>query len=108
MKRGLLYVLMFTMLISSCAEKKAVENVKYFSKLTGIISPFLDYKPRGELAETELMGRCYYKVYYDDANRIKEIQYFRDSIPDDQSYFYAHKVKYAYEPDHIVRFYFDA
>ncbi|QSE96108.1 hypothetical protein [Fulvivirga lutea] len=105
MKRTQLLTIVLLILLTSCQKEAAVET-KYYTQLAGIISPFLDYKPCGELDKSELQKNNYYAVSYDEKDRIKEIKYFRQNEPSNDSYFYAHKVVYDYDDDQLSRTYF--
>lgn len=91
--------------VMSCQKEQVTEKYHYFSKLTGIISPFLEYKPRGEFNDS--INRInYYKVEYDKEARLSAISYYKDGLPSNDSYFYAHRVKYDYEAQSKVRTYY--
>ncbi|MEQ8926370.1 MAG: hypothetical protein RLO81_11185, partial [Fulvivirga sp.] len=105
--RRQIFLLLMAIGLLSCNKSESPNEIKYYSKLTGIISPFLEYKPRGQLSLQELNDKTYYKVTYDSANRISEIEYYKGTNADNQSYYYTHSVKYQYKPDQLIRTYFD-
>lgn len=83
------------------------QDVRYFSKLAGVISPFLEYNPRGEMTKEQAMNAVHYRVYYDDQNRFSRMDYYFGQHKSNQAYFYAHSVKYAYEGNKVIRTYYD-
>ena len=83
------------------------KKLRYFTKLTGIISPYLDYKPRGEITKQQTQTLSHYKVLYDEQNRIISLKYFKGDIPSNESYFFAHEVRYTYQSDITLRTYLD-
>ncbi|MEM1134433.1 MAG: hypothetical protein AAGI07_01245 [Bacteroidota bacterium] len=82
-------------------------QVKYFSSLTGIISPYLEYKPRGVLTEKEAANKNHYRVKYRKDGRIAEIAFYKRNLPNNKAYFKTHKVVYSYQKDKIIRTYFN-
>ncbi|MTI39845.1 hypothetical protein, partial [Fulvivirga lutimaris] len=111
MKIKLIFTVGLTLLLLSCKVEKertseSNNTIRYFTKLTGIISPFLDYQPRGEITSQQLDSVSHYKVIYDDQGRVSEMSFFKGKHPSDDSYFYSHKVKYNYQPDQLQRTYF--
>ena len=55
---------------------KKQPQLKHFANLTGIVSPYMDYQPRGEIDTTNTDHPSHYEVFYDTQNRISEIRYF--------------------------------
>ena len=106
LKKKILVVLSLVLVVISCQKETEEERVQYFSKLTGIISPFLEYKPRGELSEFDDESR-YYEVKYDDESRLSEISFYKGGRPSNDSYFYAHRVRYDYVAQRKVRTYYN-
>lgn len=82
-------------------------TTRYYTKIVGIISPFIDYTLRGQVTQEQAVTLSHYKVSYDNRDRITEISYFRANIPSEDSYFYAHKVLYVYEDSAISRKYYN-
>jgi hypothetical protein len=104
--KKILMLLSLSIGIISCQKEQQTSKYHYFSKLTGIISPFLEYKPRGEY--TDSINRTnYYKVEYDRESRLSTIAYYKDGLPSNDSYFYAHRVKYDYIAQSKVRTYYN-
>ncbi|WP_100641567.1 hypothetical protein [Alteromonas facilis] len=83
------------------------EEVRYFTKIVGIISPFIDYTLVGEIDSSSTSALNHYKVSYDARGRVKTIAYFHGIHPSEDSYFYAHEVRYSYAKDIMSRRYFD-
>ena len=101
----------FALLILGCqtkTERKEVQpKTKYFSKLTGIISPYMEYNPRGELNLKKLDNRPYYMVSYGQDGQLSEIRYYKYGSKSNDSYFGSHRVSYNYLNNSLVREYFD-
>lgn len=93
--------------ISQHQESNEKISIRYFSKITGIISPYMDYKPRGELDVTDITGNSYYKVVYDAQGNIFEMRYFKNEEKSNDSYFGTHRIVYNYYKDSLLRRYFD-
>ncbi len=83
-------------------------SIRYFSKMTGIISPYMEYSPRGELDSIEIIGKSYYSVMYYTQDDIAEIRYFKNGKKSEDSYFGTHKVVYQYYQDSILRRYYNS
>ena len=83
-------------------------RVKYFTKLTGIVSPYMAYRPRGEVTLEWVKTMPHYKVSYNLQGQIDEIRYFKYGKSNNDSYFGTHRVKYTRTADSLVRHYFDA
>lgn len=98
-------VTLIFLLVISCNSEEV--QTKYFTKLTGIISPYMDYQPRGELFGKDTLMWSYYKVEYDTKNRMTRISYFMKNLRSDNSYFGTHEVRYNYSSGEIRRTYFD-
>ncbi|MBO0322296.1 hypothetical protein J0X14_08315 [Muricauda sp. CAU 1633] len=106
---GVFILLSVSCKIETKAEKEIIEHQqKYFSKLTGIISPYMDYNPRGEMHKDSIKDRSHYQFSYDANGRVLEIEYFNKQGKSNDSYFGMHKVVYSYFPDSLVRRYYDA
>ncbi len=92
--------------LASCASKSAT-HVKYYANLTGVVSPYLDYTPQGELTrqQADSIGRYYAFIY--QKGKLTEINFFKRNQPSSQSYFRTHQVKYAYEKDLMSRSYYN-
>ncbi|MEL7119160.1 MAG: hypothetical protein AAFO07_06965 [Bacteroidota bacterium] len=84
-----------------------IEKTHYYSKLTGIISPYLEYNPRGRISKDSLRFFNYYKVIYTGNEQLKEICYYVNNKPSNDSYFGTHKVSYTHFDSTIVRTYYD-
>ncbi|MEQ8926210.1 MAG: hypothetical protein RLO81_10385 [Fulvivirga sp.] len=91
----------------SCSKNEIVElkNEK-FTKLTGVISPFLEYTGRGKIDDGQ-NSTIYYEFNYDEKNRLKSIRYFKNSSANNNSYFGAHEVRYEYLDRTITRTYYN-
>lgn len=83
------------------------DNTRYFTKIVGIISPFLDYKLTGEISKERAPTLNHYEVNFDSDKRIQTISYFHGEYPSNNSYFYAHEVQYEYKKSVTARRYFD-
>ncbi len=94
----------------SCSERKGQEPInrtRYYSKLTGIISPYLEYNPRGEISEDSIQFFNHYKVVSGKGGELQEIAYFVNGRPSNGSYYGTHKVSYEYSDSTMVRTYHD-
>lgn len=106
MKRlTLIIVSVFMFWITGTAQ--AGETVRYFAKFPGVISPLLEFTPRGEVTEEQAKSLNHYVVRYDDHNRMTSMKYFNQQEASSDSYFYAHEVRYTYTHGKKVREYFD-
>lgn len=83
-------------------------KTQYFARISGVISPFLPYKPVLPLRKEETHNISHYKVTYDAQARINVIAYYRGDRPSDRAYFGTHKVKFIYGATGYSRKYFDA
>ena len=88
---------------------KTASNVElhYYSKLAGIITPMLEYNPRGKINKKMSQGMKHYQVEYDQQKRLKRIRFYHGQWPSNDAYFYAHDVRYEYKPKQTIRRYFD-
>lgn len=84
-----------------------VLHEKYYLKLTGIISPYLNYKPRLEISSKTAKKTPHYKVIYDFKNRITRISYHKKRFLNNGSYFGSAEVHIDYLDNQIIRKYFD-
>nr|WP_298994943.1 hypothetical protein [uncultured Allomuricauda sp.] len=104
-----LFILMAICLIS-CSEqeeKEFVNRIGYYSKLTGIISPYLEYNPRGEISEDSILFFTHYQVVSGKEGKLQEITYFVNGKPNNESYYGTHKVSYEYSDSTMSRTYYD-
>ena len=83
------------------------QAVRYYAKLAGVISPMLEYTPRGEVTAQRAKTLNHYQVTYNQQGRIAEIRYFQGENRSNSSYFGTHKVTYHYGKDQHSRSYFD-
>ena len=84
----------------------ASENVKYYTKMPGVISPLLEFSPRGEIRTEQSKEYNHYKVLYDSNNRLSSIKYFNGLNKSSDSYFNTHEVRYTYMAGKRIREYF--
>lgn len=82
-------------------------NTKYYANLTGVVSPYLEYTPQGEITKQEADSIGHYYAFTFKENRLAEVCFFKRNQPSMQSYFRAHRVKYAYKSGQLTRSYFD-
>lgn len=106
MKRIVLAVLYWVSL-ATYADDARQNEIRYFTKIVGIISPFIDYTLVGEISEGEAKEQFHYRVTYDNLKRKSEISYFLKDKPASDSYFYTHSVRYEYQGTGVTRRYFD-
>lgn len=85
---------------------QADETVRYFSGVAGVISPLLEFSPKGEVSAEKAKGINHYVVRYDAQNRLSSLKYFKQSEASSDSYFYAHEVRYTYGEGRRTRAYF--
>lgn len=83
------------------------QSTRYFAKLAGVISPMLEYTPRGEVTEQQAKTINHYEVEYDQQGRLSQMRFFQGETPSSSAYFGAHQVSYAYAKDQHRRSYFD-
>ncbi|OEK00847.1 hypothetical protein BFP97_04685 [Roseivirga sp. 4D4] len=102
------YLAFITILLtaSSCINLDRQE-IEYYSKLTGIISPYLDYNPRGQVDLDTLMPPSYYRVKYNRRGQISDLSYYKSGKPSNNSYYGTHRVVYEYSRGRLIRKYFD-
>lgn len=96
MKNIKYWLLVSLVLLSGQVSSNTQNDVRYFAKIVGIISPFLDYQLVGEMSKTEALNTYHYRVEYDAENRVRKIAYFLRERPTSDAYFYAHQVVYDY------------
>ncbi len=101
------YFLFFIALMTISCSPKNSQHVSYFSGITGIISPFQEYKGRGPISESDAQNYNHYEFIYDSIGNIRSIRYFKKNVPSNDSYFYAHEVRYDYQDTLLVRRYFN-
>jgi hypothetical protein len=101
-------VQLFFILTIACFTHTAVadENVRYFTKMPGVISPLLEFSPQGEIDLKQSRNYNHYQVHYDTKNRLSSIKYFNGTTPSTDSYFYTHEVRYTYMTGKKIREYF--
>lgn len=105
------YLIILSIALTGCVSQNRDTNLsktEYYSKLTGIISPYMEYNPRGEMDFSNVGNNPYYKVVYNSEGNISEISYFNYGENSNDSYFGTHKVKYERYPDSLIRSYFDS
>lgn len=101
-------IILITILsLTTISAQAYTENVRYFAKLAGVISPLLEYNPRGEISEQRAKTINHYEVIFDNEQRIESIKYFQLGKPSSNAYFRAHEVRYSYSPALRTRSYFD-
>lgn len=82
-------------------------KIKYYSNVAGIISPNLEYLGRGEISADEAKNLKHYQFIYEE-NRLLKIQYFNKELPNNNSYYGTHEVRYSYLDDKLIRSYYNA
>lgn len=98
---------LFALLLAACSPAKQMSDTKYFSEISGVISPFLDYNLYGLLSADEAKKINHYRVKYDDQGRVSAIAHFNRDKPSSNAYFRAHEVRYTYDDTVKTRSYFD-
>lgn len=85
------------------------ERTEYYAGLAGVISPLLEYTPRGPVS-AERAGTLpyHYRVIYDEQGRLKNIKYFELNRPSNGAYFDTHEVSYEYGQGKRTRSYYGA
>ncbi len=101
-----LILLGFSLSLLGCNEGADRQDIRYFTHLTGIISPYFKYKPRGEISYEEAISLNHYRVLY-EAQRIKAISFYKKRVKSNESYFRTHQVKYNYSGNTLERSYFN-
>jgi hypothetical protein len=104
--RVLKLLLLIGLAINPAAEANA-DEIRYYSGIAGIISPFLDYKPKGAISAGQAAGINHYRFSFDGNGRVNSIRFFQEDKPSNDAYFYAHEVRYSYDGNQVVRRYFD-
>ena len=99
-------LLLFILATSNLSYAKQNE-VRYFSKIAGVISPMLEFKPRGEITKSQAKDMRHYRVTYDNKGRTESIKFFHRQWPSNGAYFYAHEVRYLYKENQKIRTYFN-
>ena len=94
-------------MLGACSPKQQENRVGYFTNLTGIISPYLDYIPRGEVTSEQAKELPHYKVQYFDDGTIQQLAYYYGAAPSDDAYYGVHRVNMNYNNNQLVRTYFD-
>jgi hypothetical protein len=79
---------------------------KYYAGLAGVITPLLEYRPRGLVDETAAPSMNHYKVLRDKKGRLVSIRYFEKQQPSDDAYFQTHEVRYEYTDNKRIRRYY--
>jgi hypothetical protein len=82
-------------------------NTKYFLKLTGVISPYLAYRPRIPITKKEAESTNHYKVNYDSDGRISKIMHFSKGLLNDNSYIGIAAVTMEYKDTLFERKYYN-
>ena len=87
---------------------KGYGKTKFYTKLTGIISPNLEYLGRGKVSQEKAATLKHYRFTYNEEGNLLNIRYFDKNEPDNNSYYGTHEVRYAYLEDQLIRSYYDA
>lgn len=106
MKASVLLLLLMLMGVPAHAHGHGQGEIRYFAGLAGVISPMLEYIPRGEVDANKAATIDHYRIVYDHEGRLSNIKYFKNGAPSEEAYFYAHEVRYSYEDGRRVRQYF--
>lgn len=85
----------------------ASEQKSYFAKISGVISPFLEYKPILPLNKADISSINHYVVTSNDKGQLLSIRYFEGEFPSNHSYFGTHEVRYSYSKQGKSRHYFN-
>lgn len=85
---------------------QAEGTIRYFAGVAGVISPLLEFSPKGALSAEKAKDLNHYVVRYDAQNRLSSLKYFKQSEASSDSYFYAHEVRYTYGEGRRTRSYF--
>jgi hypothetical protein len=88
-------------------EQQKANTIRYFAKLAGVISPMLEYTPRGEVNAQQAKTLNHYRVIYDEQGRFQEMRFYQGEKASSNSYFGAHRVTYKYDNNQHSRNYFD-
>lgn len=92
--------------VLACGLNSEIER-KYYANLVGVVSPYLEYTPQGEITrkQADSLGRYYIFSYKN--NKLYQIRFFKRNRPSDQSYFRTHSVRYEYKKNSVRRSYYD-
>ncbi|MBL7472041.1 hypothetical protein [Robertkochia sediminum] len=82
--------------------------VEYYTKLAGIISPYLEFKGRGQITGEETVRLSHYEFTYGPQGELRSIRFFEENEPGNNSYYGTHEVRYTYGTGQRVRTYYDA
>ena len=97
------FTILFVISCNPVQEPK--EEIKYYANLAGIISPYLEYKGRGEVSADHALKIKHYQFTYVNG-QLQRIAFFDQSKPSCNSYFEAHLVEYQYESSTLTRSYY--
>ncbi|MEP1035539.1 hypothetical protein [Ekhidna sp.] len=103
----IILMMLFIFQLSCQKNSHETNEIRYFSQLTGIISPYFDYQPRGEINRSEASNMNHYRVIYDTENKISELSYYKGENKSNESYFRTHTVKYNYRDKKLERTYYN-
>ncbi|WP_298753861.1 hypothetical protein [uncultured Psychroserpens sp.] len=101
-------IALFGICLLNCVEQKVPPKVKYYAKIVGIVSPFMDYNLQGDLKGDTLNVVNYYRVEYDNDSQVSNIAFYKMGKKSEDSYFGTHRVVYHYEKGKLLRQYFNA
>jgi len=100
--------LLFLLTVATTCDLFAKQcEVRYFSKIAGVISPMLEFNLRGEISKLQSKNMRHYKVSYDEKGRVKSIKFFHRQWPSNGAYYYAHEVRYQYQENQKIRAYYN-
>ena len=101
------YIIFIILLAFLGCQPGSKKEVKYYANLVGVVSPYLEYTPQGEITRSEADSLGHYYVFTYQNHKLSEISFFKRNHPSSQSYFKTHKVVYSYYNDGYSRSYFD-
>ncbi|NVJ99482.1 MAG: hypothetical protein HWE25_15120 [Alphaproteobacteria bacterium] len=102
MKASFLSFLLFALAPSAWADAE----VRYFAGMAGVITPMMEYIPKGEIDADKAARIDHYRVAYDPEGRFSSIKYFSRGRPSSKAYFQTHEVRYSYTGNKRIREYF--
>ncbi|WP_417464395.1 hypothetical protein [Kordiimonas sp.] len=108
MKVGVLSFLLMFVGLPAYAHEHAQGEVRYFAGMAGVITPMMEYIPKGEIDAEKATIIDHYRVVYDADKRLKSIKYFSRGKPSNEAYFQTHEVRYSYPNSQRIREYFGA
>ncbi|MDF2179370.1 hypothetical protein P2G88_14015 [Aliiglaciecola sp. CAU 1673] len=98
--------LIITLAALSMPSMAGNDNIHYFAKLAGVITPLLEYRPRGEIDAEQAKALRHYRVTYDNQGRLTSMAFYQGDTPLSAAYYSAHEVRYSYhEQGHDRRYY---